>query len=52
MVKSRRLRFTGSSLSGVTRNTYRIFVRINTGKGPLERPGRVWENNFKMGIKK
>jgi hypothetical protein len=36
---------------GKKRNTYRILVGKPEGKRPLGRPGHMWEDNIRMGIR-
>jgi hypothetical protein len=36
---------------GEGRGVYRVLVGRPEGKRPLERPGRRWEDNVKMGLR-
>jgi len=35
---------------GESRGVYRIYVGKLEGKGPLRRPRRIWEDNFKLDL--
>jgi hypothetical protein len=37
---------------GEMRNSYSILVEKFTGKEPLERPRRRWEDNIRMALRK
>jgi hypothetical protein len=51
-IKSRRLIWEGHlSRMEEGRSAFIILIGIPTGKRPLGRPGRRWEDNFRMDIK-
>ena len=35
---------------GECRSAFKILTGKSTGKRPLGKPGRGWENNFRMGL--
>ena len=48
LIKSRRLRWAGQSQIGIN---FKILTGIPTGKRPLGRPRRRWEDNIRMDLK-
>ena len=51
MIKSRRLRWTGYvARMEEGRSAFRILSGTPTGKRPLVRPGRRWEDNIRMDL--
>jgi hypothetical protein len=51
VIKSRRMGWTGQVARMVDRRgACRVLVGRPQGKKPLERPRRIWEDNFKMDI--
>ena len=52
MDKSRRLRWAGHvARMEESRSTFKILTGKPTGKRPLERPRRRWEDNIRMDLK-
>ena len=51
MIKSRRLRWAGHvARIERGRSAFKILTCIPTGKRPLERPRRRWEDNIRMDL--
>ena len=51
MIKFRRLRWAGHvGLEEEGRSTFKILTGKPTGKRPLGRPGRKWEDNIRMDL--
>ena len=50
MIKSRRLRWAGhvARMGGEGRSAFKILTGKPSGKRPLERPRRRWEDNIRM----
>ena len=52
MIKSRRLRWAGHvARMEKGRTSFKILTGKPTGKKPLGRPRRRWEDNIRMGLK-
>ena len=52
VIKSRRLRWAGHvGRLEEGRSAFKILTGIPTGKGPLGRPKRRWEDNIRMDLK-
>jgi len=53
VIKLRRMRWAGhAARMGKSRNVYKILIRKPEGKGALGRPGRRWEDNIRMDLRK
>ena len=50
VIKSRRLRWAGHLDRMEERSAYKILTGTPTGKRPLERPRRRWEDNIRMDL--
>ena len=51
VIKSRRLRWTGYvAIMEKGRSAFKSFRGKRTGKRPLDRPGRRWEDNIRMDL--
>ena len=52
MIKSRKLKWSGHlARMEKGRTSFEILTGTITGKGPLGRPRRRWEDNIRMGLK-
>ena len=52
MIKSRRLRWAGNvARMEEGRSPFKLLIGVFTGKRPLGRPRRIWEDNIKMDLK-
>ena len=51
MIKCGRLRWPGYLARIEDRSTFKILIGIPTGKRPLVRPWRRWEDNIRMDLK-
>ena len=52
MIKSRRLRWAGHIVrTDEGKSSFKILIGKPTGKRPLGRPRRKWEDNIRMNLK-